>query len=301
MRDREFEGELPSIRATADERPGTLEPQAEKADKEIPNEPLRSPVRSEPKGSGNGALWALCAALSLGLVGLGYWSHQQQTRLQQQLVATQNSFARISEEAAGRIQDITGKVSATESTLSETEQARAAQLTALEKGVQELTRKLEQQASTLASLQQSGEARQRRLDGISGQANELQERLEAQSGRLGSLDEALKQGGQRHESLAGELGGLREEIRALAGLEQRIGEQAEQLRRQQSTLQSLSNQASARNLDQEMLVLRSEIDQRLSSTEDALAAIDSYRLQTNRTLNTLQNQLNTLQQRVGQP
>lgn len=51
----------------------------------------------------------------IALGGLGWWSFQQISLMEQQLVATQESFARISEEAAGRIQDISGKVVATES------------------------------------------------------------------------------------------------------------------------------------------------------------------------------------------
>lgn len=50
---------------------------------------LREPA---PVRQRNGALWAVCASLLLALVGLGYWSHQQQTLLQQQLVATRKAL-----------------------------------------------------------------------------------------------------------------------------------------------------------------------------------------------------------------
>ena len=56
-------------------------------------ETIHTPVRMDSRESGNGALWALCGALTLALVGFGYWSQQQQTQLQQQLVATQNRQA----------------------------------------------------------------------------------------------------------------------------------------------------------------------------------------------------------------
>ncbi|MFW7344247.1 hypothetical protein V0R37_22245, partial [Pollutimonas sp. H1-120] len=62
------------------------------------------------KGASTGPLWALVGALSFALAGLGWWSLQQIGLMEQRLVATQESFARISEEAAGRIQDISGKV-----------------------------------------------------------------------------------------------------------------------------------------------------------------------------------------------
>ena len=47
-----------------------------------------------------------------------------------------------------------------------------------------------------------------------------------------------------------------------------------------------------------MLVLRSELDQRLAATDQALQAIDNFRLQTNRSLSTLQSQLSALHSRV---
>ena len=67
------------------------------------------------KAPSTGALWALIGALFIALGGLGWWSFQQINLMEQQLVATQESFARISEEAAGRLQDISGKVANTQS------------------------------------------------------------------------------------------------------------------------------------------------------------------------------------------
>src|SRR5690606_380904 len=136
MRD-DFNGELPDIRATDDDRVGA---QATAHHTAAPDAPLVRAVREPgPRRQRNGALWAVCVSLLIALVGLGYWSHQQQSRLQQQLVATQESFARISEDAAGRLQDISGKVVATESSLSQSEQTRLQQLSQLQKRVEQLT------------------------------------------------------------------------------------------------------------------------------------------------------------------
>ena len=66
------------------------------------------------KGPSTGPLWTLICALLLAVAGLGWWSFQQISLMEQQLVATQESFARISEEAAGRLQAISGKVVAAE-------------------------------------------------------------------------------------------------------------------------------------------------------------------------------------------
>ena len=72
-------------------------------------------VRSRQKaarGASTAPLWALLGASFIALAGLGWWSFQQISLMEQQLVATQESFARISEEAAGRLQAISGKVAA---------------------------------------------------------------------------------------------------------------------------------------------------------------------------------------------
>ena len=118
-------------------------------------EHIRSPMRVEARESGNGGLWALCGALALALVGFAYWSHQQQTQLQQQLVATQNSFARISEEAAGRLQDVTGKLSATESSLSVAEQSRQQQLEGMQGQLTELAERTAAQTRAIESANAS--------------------------------------------------------------------------------------------------------------------------------------------------
>ena len=133
MRDEDPEMNLPSMRATDDDRVAMQA--AERAAEPPLVRALREPA---PRRQRNGALWAVCLSLLLALAGLGYWSHQQQSQLQRQLVATQESFARMSEEAAGRLQTNTGKVSATESTLSVAEKAQREQL-----------RQLEQQLTTL--------------------------------------------------------------------------------------------------------------------------------------------------------
>lgn len=70
------------------------------------------------KGPGTGPLWALVGALFFAFIGLAWWSFQQISLMEQQLVATQESFARISEEAAGRLQDISGKVVASQTNVT---------------------------------------------------------------------------------------------------------------------------------------------------------------------------------------
>ncbi len=87
-------------------------------------QPLRAVAA--PSRSSTGPLWALIAALLMAMAGLAWWSFQQIMLMEQQLVATQESFAKISEDAAGRLQDISGKVVAAES--SSTTEAEALKL-----------------------------------------------------------------------------------------------------------------------------------------------------------------------------
>lgn len=79
-------------------------------------------------------MWALLGASFIALAGLGWWSFQQISLMEQQLVATQESFARISEEAAGRLQAISGKVEASESGVTSSSEALKLQLRQLQKG-----------------------------------------------------------------------------------------------------------------------------------------------------------------------
>jgi hypothetical protein len=61
----------------------------------------RTPPVVKVKAASTGPLWALVGALFFAFIGLAWWSFQQISLMEQQLVATQESFARISEEAAG--------------------------------------------------------------------------------------------------------------------------------------------------------------------------------------------------------
>ncbi|NLC00725.1 MAG: ATPase [Pseudomonas formosensis] len=311
MRD-DFDGKLPDIRATDDDRvaaPGTGRPT------EAVEPPLVRAVREPaPRRSGNGLLWAVCISLLLAFVGLGYWSHEQQSRLQRQLVATQESFARISEDAAGRLQDISGKVIATESTLSQTEQERLRQINQLEQRMEQLaTRQQEQQQtlqqhgqgleglrSRLAPLQQSGESQARQLADLAEQLGQLEQQLAQQQQALNDASGQLESAARDQQKLRAELTALSEPVQGLARFEQQLAEAQTQLARQQGELQALRQAASAPGMEQELLVLRSELDNRLMAMEEALQSIDSFRLQTNRTISTVRDQLAGLQQQINQ-
>ncbi|WP_149332065.1 hypothetical protein [Halopseudomonas laoshanensis] len=307
MKGRDRDDDLPSFRATDDHDP--LSDRDQPSPAVSPRaETIHTPLRPEPSSQGNGALWALCAALTLALIGFGYWSHQQQTQLRQQLVATQNSFARISEDAVGRIQDITGKVSATESSRSEAEQARAAQLEQLEKQVAELTDQVQTQTSRLDTAATSERdllarlaAQEELVQAGAEQLTEQQEQLVEQEELLEAIEQRSSENLAAVEELEQMLTALNGEAGQLTQLEQQLERQAARTSSLESKLEILARERQSVNLDQELLVLRSEIDQRLSSTQDALESIDSFRVQVNRNINTLRTQMSNLQQQVSAP
>ncbi|MGI3131186.1 hypothetical protein ACRSLK_12435 [Halopseudomonas pachastrellae] len=287
-------GELPSISATRERPPAETDEHRSRGSE--------SKLRAEPppraSAAGAGALWALCAALSLALIGLGYWTHQQQRALKQQLVSTQNSFARISEEASGRIQDITGQVSASQDSFGAAEQARQAELKRLQDAFAALEKRQAEQQQLLEQLDQRGErrgqqlvAQQQALQALSESSEQQLAAAEQRGVELAALKTQLTEAEQGLEQVRSELTGL-------AALELQLGQQSERLDEQRQALASLQNQDHSAEVDQALLVLRSELDQRLGATDQALKAIDSFRLQTNRSLSTLQSQLSALHSRV---
>lgn len=241
--------------------PGRREEFAEPQDEPAPR-PQRAPAGpAAGKGASTGPLWALVGALSIALGGLGWWSLQQIGLMEQRLVATQESFARISEEAAGRIQDISGKVVATESNVTSGSEALKLQVKQLENRLAELGKQQQQAASAQAALD-------KRLQALSSEQAALksaQGEAKAAQAELAKLDGRIK-------SLSGEI----------------------------DTLKQQGNPAQAiQRLEQDLLVLRSELDSRpAASAGPNTAEFDAFRAQMTRNINTLQSQVINLQQQL---
>ena len=124
------------------------------------------------KSPSTGPLWALVGALFFAFAGLAWWSFQQISLMEQQLVATQESFARISEDAAGRLQDISGKVVASQTNVSSDSEALKLQIKQLESKLQD------------QSKQQQG---------VVGQTTDLDKRLAQMTAQTTDLDKRLAQ------------------------------------------------------------------------------------------------------------
>jgi len=234
-------------------------------------------------------LWVVVLALLISLGALGWWSYQKIAMLEMQLVATQESFARISEDAAGRLQDISGKVVATESNVTTESEA-----------VKLRIKQLEQQAIDLARQQQAFATEQQSLAGRQGNQDQ---RMEEQGKRLERLGSGV-------ESQQGTTASLAETVKTLgseqATLKSALDEQAklagriDSLSKDVAALKQGGNQSQAiSRLEQDILVLRSELENRPAPVNNTnTAEFDSFRAQVTRTINAMQGQIANLQGQI---
>ena len=248
------------------------------------HEPAAAPAaygRTAPvKSASTGPLWALVGALMIALGGLGWWSFQQIKLMEQQLVATQESFARISEEAAGRIQDISGKVVATESSVTSGSEALKLQVKQLESKLAELSK--QQQA---VAGQQSGQGKQ---------IERLAAELKSQQGATGKFESSLKTLGSEQATLKGQQAKLQT---ALADTG-KFDAQFKSLSGEIEALKKIGNpnQAISR-LEQDILVLKSDLETRPAASSNT-AEFDAFRAQMTRNISALQAQVQNLQQQI---
>jgi len=234
-------------------------------------------------------LWVVVLALLISLGALGWWSYQKIAMLEMQLVATQESFARISEDAAGRLQDISGKVVATESNVTTESEA-----------VKLRIKQLEQQAIDLARQQQAFATEQQSLAGRQGNQDQ---RMEEQGKRLERL-------GSDVQSQQGTTASLAETVKTLgseqATLKSALDEQAklagriDSLSKDVAALKQGGNQSQViSRLEQDILVLRSELENRPAPANNTnTAEFDSFRAQVTRTINAMQGQIANLQGQI---
>jgi chromosome segregation ATPase len=241
------------------------------------------------KGPSTGPLWALVGALFFAFAGLAWWSFQQISLMEQQLVATQESFARISEDAAGRLQDISGKVVASQTNVSSDSEALKLQIKQLE-----------------SKLQDQGKQQQ----GVVGQTSELDKRLAQMTAQTSELDKRLAQltaQNTEHQSantqLQAQVKSLDSELAALKSASADTSKFDAQLKSLGADIAALKKQgnpsAAIDRLEQDMLILKSQQDNRPSAAQGATTAeFDAFRGQVTRNINTLQAQIQTLAQQL---
>lgn len=230
------------------------------------------------KSASTGPLWALVGALLIAFAGLAWWSFQQISLMGQQLVATQESFARISEEAAGRLQDISGKVVASEANVNNGSEALKQQIKQLE------TQLMEQGKQQV---------------GVAGQATELDKRLAQMTASTTDLSNA-------NAKLQGQVQALTDAVATLKAAQGDAGKRDAELKELVADVAALKKQgnpsAAIARIEQELVVLKSAQEtQPLNSDAPTNKEFDVFRIQTTRNITTLQSQVQNLQRQIGTP
>ncbi|MBF6030087.1 ATPase [Pseudomonas sp. P115] len=230
------------------------------------------------KSASTGPLWALIGALLIAFAGLAWWSFQQISLMGQQLVATQESFARISEEAAGRLQDISGKVVASEASVNNGSEALKLQIKQLQSQL------LEQGKQQI---------------GVAGQASELDKRLAQMTASTTELSSA-------NSKLQGQVQALTDAVATLKAAQGDAGKRDTELKELAADVAALKKQgnpsAAIARLEQDLVVLKSAQDsQPVNSDAPTNKEFDVFRIQTTRNITTLQSQVQNLQQQLNAP
>ncbi|KAA5839896.1 ATPase [Pseudomonas chlororaphis] len=237
----------------------------------------RSVPVTKVKTPNAGPLWALVGALFFAFIGLAWWSFQQISLMEQQLVATQESFARISEEAAGRLQDISGKVVASQSSVNSDSEALKLQIKQLE-----------------SRLQDQGKQQQ----GVAGQATDLDKRLAQMTAQATEQQAANTQLQAQVKTLGSELAALK----SAPADTSKVDAQFKGLNAEIAALKKQGNPSAAiERLEQDIIVLKSQQDNRPTAAQGGTntAEFDAFRGQVTRNINTLQSQIQNLQQQLN--
>ena len=230
------------------------------------------------KSASTGPLWALIGALLIAFAGLAWWSFQQISLMGQQLVATQESFARISEEAAGRLQDISGKVVASEASVNNGSEALKLQIKQLE-----------------SQLLEQG----KQQVGVAGQATELDKRLAQMTASTTDLSNA-------NSKLQGQVQALTDAVATLKAAQGDAGKRDAEIKELSADVTALKKQgnpsAAIARIEQDLVVLKSAQDNPATNSDAPTnKEFDVFRIQTTRNITTLQSQVQNLNQRLNAP
>lgn len=285
---------VPSL--TADRDKPYPEPEFEPLHKPAESGLEHERTRQKRRSASVAPLWIMVVLLFGAVLALSWWGKGQLERLETQLVATQESFARISEDAAGRLQDISGKMVATESNVTTEGEALKLRIKQLEKQAIEL---LEQQRA-ITTQQQSLVGRQgnhdQRLEEQAGRVEAVAVEMRKQQAAVATFTQTLDGLNSQQASLSGELKGLKGSLDGLDKVPARIegiNKEIAALKRQSDPAQAISR------LEQDVLVLRSELDNRPATAPGVQTAeFDSFRAQMTRSFNTLQSQIANLHEQI---
>ena len=261
-----------------------LSAERERVDDFMPREVVRS--------CRHGLLWMTLILMIGGCIGLGWWMQNAVQRLERQLVATQNSFSRISEENTSQVRELSSRVAALKVTAADTSvDGLQTRLQHLEQQLMGLSRG----APLLDSQQQLLETRQ----------VAIHQQLEALVARL----EALAEGSQAHQALLERLNQQMDQleetqIKLQAVQDMEIQDRA-QLTVQLEQLSQLArtDKTNFQRLEQDLLAIRSQLERLVPPPTNTKASIsvqefDLFRAQATRQITALQGQIANLQAQI---
>ncbi len=253
-----------------------------------------------------GVLSAVTIAIACSSSAFAWWSMQRMQLLEQQLIATQDSFSKTNEDAAGRINAITGTVSATQNTVLSDNEALKKRLSTLESrvvdnhkqqqiGLAENASRLSKLSTELASLADRSSSLNKQFE--TQQAAALQQN-KAFTAAQAELSKSLAAQHTQLQTLHNTLESNQQQLAQFNAFDTRLSDLSATL----GTLQKSTtlNDDIAR-IQQDLLILRSQVDNQpapvpTSNTGPSLADFDAYRAQTNRTIIALQKQVRNLQE-----
>jgi chromosome segregation ATPase len=281
-----------------DDIPSVAASKRERNNRDAPHLDRTQTSERRSGGKGSGILWAIVVALLIALGVLGWWSYRQIAILEQQLVATQESFARISEEAAGRIQDISGKVVATETNVSSGSEATLGQVRQVENRLTELGKQQQALIGHFESLVQRVDSLNSSRAGSAPASIDNSEQVQSLVAQIKQLSAQSAELRDQQKALASEQAELKSARPEQASPD--LSAEVDKLSARLNSLATDMNKLRDRNagydvqaLQQDMTVLRSQLENR-NNTE-----FDAFRGQMTRNINALQSQLQNLQQQLN--
>lgn len=241
-------------------------------------------------------LWLVIVLLVAALAALAYWSQQRLELMAQQLVATQDSFAHISEQAQGRIQAISGQVVAAETAVtSESEQLKL-KLKQFEQQLAEAQRQQRVQAENLERLAEIGRSQ-------SNTSEQLQTLLKSQRTDLDALANKLAQTQTGLENGLKQLAELGRVQQAQQADKDKLGEFGRELKAFKTELLGVQSQQADQSrlsaLEQDLMVIKAQLENTPTAQGASLSEFDAYRAQVTRQLTTLNSQIANLQEQLN--
>ncbi|TWH77235.1 hypothetical protein LX59_00140 [Azomonas agilis] len=229
-----------------------------------------------------GGLWALLWLLLLSVLGLSWWFDQRMMQLEQQLIATQHNFVRLSEANSRAIQALERQreplVDSATETLSKAE---------FEVRLEQLSQRLDSLVRQQPLLDSQQQVLHQELVALRQQRIVGDESLQALTQRLMQQEQVQ----QKHQQSV------------LTDWNDWKAQQEQQV--QQQLKLNMSTAAALSNLEQELLVLRSSIERlpkpaAVLSTKPSISVqeFDLFRAQMTRNITSLQAQVANLQEQL---